>query len=137
LIFERTNGGEDMAADRAPFVTGKLYHRRSEVHGILRGQRRGGIATPQGPFVLLFTGESGRAHGYVDGWSTDGLYRYFGEGRKGDMKLIRGNKAVAEHVQRGKSLLLFHTEKKGHVRYMGEFVCSGYQTERAPDADGK
>jgi hypothetical protein len=34
-------------------------------------------------------------HGYADGWTTDGVFRYFGEGQEGDMRLAGGNRAIA------------------------------------------
>jgi hypothetical protein len=37
----------------------------------------------------------------------DGVFRYFGEGPLGDMKFERGNRAIRDHIQDGKVLLVF------------------------------
>lgn len=29
----------------------------------------------------MFTGSSGEQRGYADGWSPEGMFRYFGEGQ--------------------------------------------------------
>ena len=54
------------------FEVGQLYNRRLDIHERFRGQRQGGISTPsEHPFIFLFTGESGAAYGYNDGWKKD------------------------------------------------------------------
>jgi 5-methylcytosine-specific restriction enzyme A len=75
-------------------------------------------------------------HGYADGWTADGIFRYFGEGQEGDMRLAGGNRAIAEHAAAGKDLLLFQTLGGGQVRFLGPFTCSGYDIEQAPDRLG-
>lgn len=90
------------------FEVGRLYSRRRDIHEQFRGQRQGGISTPDGlGFIVLFTGESGDQYGYSDGWNDDGVYLYTGEGQIGDMQFVRGNKAVRDHVANGRELLLF------------------------------
>ena len=120
-----------------PFVEGRLYS-RADLHGAYGGQQRGGIATPaHHPLVLAFTGPEGAKHGYADECRPDGSWRYFGEGQAGDMTLKRGNLAIAHHVTRGRDLLLFQTTGKGKpVRYLGQFVCEGYDYQAQPDRDG-
>ena len=90
------------------FVRGREY-RREEIHRQLGGQRSSGIVTPRAaPVVLLFSSPSGRAYGYRDGWSEDGRwYFYTGEGQRGDMRLVRGNRAIAEHRASGRQLWVF------------------------------
>jgi hypothetical protein len=121
---------------RAAFVRGRIYRRR-ELHAQYGGQRQGGISTPSGqPFILLFTGETGLQYGYRDGWSEEGIFLYTGEGTKGDMSFVRGNLAIRDHVMDGKDIHLFQQVDKGHVRYVGQMICTGFHQRRAPDADG-
>ena len=96
------------------FERGAIYNRRADIHAPFGGQRQGGISTPKNqPFVVCFTGETGEAHGYQDGWSG-GVFRYFGEGQKGDMEWVRGNAAIQSHSTDGKDLLLFNTNGVDH-----------------------
>ena len=108
-----------------PFVVGALYSRQNEIHALLGGQRQGGISTPsQSPFVIIFTGEAGKSHGYADRWDDDGVFHYFGEGQSGNMKMTGGNRAINDHVKDGKRLLAFKSLGHGKpYRYDGEFVC--------------
>ena len=121
----------------AQFVPGNLYRRR-DLHAAFGGQQQGGISTPAAhPIVMLFTGDSGEQHGYADGWSDDGVFRYSGEGQKGDMEFVRGNLAIRDHVQNGKDLHLFaQSSTAGFVRYVGQMVCTGFSHRPAPDTDG-
>jgi 5-methylcytosine-specific restriction protein A len=119
------------------YEIGKTYNRRRDIHGRFGGQQQGGISTPKGhPLVIAFTGASGQQHGYADGWTSDGVYRYFGEGQAGDMTWKGGNVAIRDHVVAGEDLLLFETLGDGDVRFLGEFVCGGYDLELAPDGKG-
>jgi 5-methylcytosine-specific restriction protein A len=96
-----------------PFEVGKLYHRQRDIHQVFGGQERGGIATPDGcPFVFLFTGESGEQFGYSDGWRPDGVFAYTGEGQKGDMTFVRGNRAIRDHMADGRDLLLLRRPRR-------------------------
>ena len=110
------------------FEVGPLYRRR-DLHAAYGGQGQGGISTPAShPFLLLFTGESGEIYGYRDGWEPDGTFRYTGEGQVGDMTFVRGNAAIRDHAANGKDLHLFAIvpEVRGHVRYVGQMVCAGF-----------
>jgi 5-methylcytosine-specific restriction protein A len=119
------------------YEVGRTYNRRRDIHGRFGGQRQGGICTPKDyPVVIAFTGTSGRQHGYADGWAADGVYRYFGEGQSGDMSWKGGNLAIRDHAANGEDLLLFQTLGDGNVRFVGEFVCAGYDVEPAPDGTG-
>jgi 5-methylcytosine-specific restriction protein A len=120
------------------FEVGKTYNRRRDIHIRFGGQQQGGISTPTShPVIFAFTGESGTAHGYMDGWTPDGTYRYFGEGQKGDMIWKAGNLAIRDHTANGEDLLLFQTLGRGNLRFLGEFVCAGFQWERGPDRRGQ
>lgn len=117
----------------------RLYHRRKDIHEVYGGQQQGGISTPpDAPFIFLFTGETGEQHGYQDGYEENGVFIYTGEGQRGDMTFVRGNKAIRDHAKNGKDLLLFEaTKKKGCYRFKGTFVCAGYDdTLYGPDTEG-
>jgi 5-methylcytosine-specific restriction protein A len=64
------------------------------------------------------------------------VYRYFGEGQTGDMSWKGGNVAIRDHSRTSEDLLLFATLGDGNVRFLGEFVCAGYDLEPAPDGTG-
>ena len=81
------------------FVRGEEY-RRKQLHKKYGGQQEGGISTPKGqPFI--FTGESGKRHGYDDPWE-DGVLNYYGAGQIGDMQMLRGNRAIRDHQPMGR-----------------------------------
>ena len=102
-----------------PFRPGSLYHRVRDIHGRFDGQRQGGISTPSdAPYIFLFTGEAGEQHGYTDGEEADGTFLYTGEGQRGNMEFVRGNKAVRDHVLLGKALLLFEATRKSGIPAM-------------------
>ena len=119
------------------FQGGRTYNRRRDIHGKYGGQMQGGICTPKDhPLVIAFTGASGQQHGYADSWTAEGVYRYYGEGQTGDMTWKGGNLAIRDHIAKGEDLLLFQTLGDGNVRFLGEFVCAGYDPEIAPDGTG-
>lgn len=121
------------APDR--FALGRVY-KRSDLHDQYGGQRQGGISTPRAhSLILIFTGSGGTPHGYADEWDQDGVFRYFGEGRHGDMTFSGGNRAIRDHPKNEKEIHLFEKLKDG-VRYVGEVVCSGYEWTLAADTDG-
>lgn len=116
-----------------------MYRRREEIHGLLGGQTQGGISTPANrPFVILFTGEAGKQHGYSDYWDNEGILHYYGEGQKGDMKDRGGNRAIREHIANNKRLLLFQMMGHGRpYRFLGEFqFISAYEKSGVPDTNG-
>ena len=122
----------------ANYQRGRLYNRRLDIHGSFGGQQQGGISTPKDvPFIFLFTGDSGSQYGYEDNWIDDGVYLYVGEGQVGDMRFRAGNKAIRDHAQHGKELLLFKTLGRGRpVRFEGRFACSSWEYRRGPDKEG-
>lgn len=120
------------------FTIGEIYNRRNAIHKVYRGQQQGGISTPaKHPYIFIFTGESGKSYGYSDSFQPDGTFWYTGEGQVGDMEMVRGNAAIRDHQENGKSLLLFEYVKTGYVRFIGEAVCTGYHIEQRPDKNGK
>lgn len=123
-----------------PYQVGALYNRRQEIHGRLGGQMQGGISTPaKSPFVILFTGEAGKQHGYHDFWDDSGVLHYYGEGQSGDMQDRGGNRAIREHQQNGKRLLLFQIMGRAQpYRFLGEFCFrDAYSKNGVPDTSGE
>ena len=120
------------------FEVGKLYNRKRDLHERFGGQRQHGISTPSDQdFIMLFTGESGQSYGYHDGWGENGVFRYCGEGKIGDMLFQKGNKAIRDHAANGKTLHLFQALGKSKpVRYLGEFACASYEYSRGDDEEG-
>src|SRR4051812_15881628 len=122
----------------ADFQIGVTYNRRADIHARFDGQMQGGISTPAKHSVIFaFTGTSGRRLGYSDELTQDGVFRYFGEGQEGDMTFTGGNRAIRDHANNGKELLLFDTIRSGQVRFRGEYNCAGYSIEPALDRLGK
>jgi hypothetical protein len=121
-----------------PFEVGALYSRREQIHGLLGGQRQGGISTPaDSPYVILFTGEAGKQYGYHDFWDENNVLHYYGEGQRGDMKFSGGNLAIRAHLGNGKRLLLFQMMGHGRpYRFLGEFqFLNAYEKAGVPDTD--
>jgi 5-methylcytosine-specific restriction protein A len=117
------------------FVPGQVYRRR-DLHDRYGGQQQGGISTPsRHNLIFLFTGDAGQQHGYHDQWSADEIFLYTGEGQKGDMQYVSGNRAIRDHARDGKDLHLFKQDRKAYVRYIGQMVCTGAHYENAPDTD--
>ena len=118
------------------FVHGQPYRRR-DLHTLWGGQQQGGISTPaKHSLILLFTGEQGEQYGYSDGWSEDGIFLYTGEGQRGDMEFVRGNRAIRDHELTGKDLHLFSAlKKRSFVRYVDQVICTGYYRRLGPDVD--
>ncbi len=122
-----------------PFEIGALYHRKSDIHALLGGQQQGGISTPKDhPVIIAFTGEAGKSHGYDDFWDDDRVFHYFGEGQNGDMQYTGGNRAIENHLQDNKRLILFQMMGRGKpYRYLGEFIKkSSYRRPNTPSTSG-
>ena len=121
------------------FVPGALYSRSSDIHGRFAGQKQGGISTPTSvPVVFLFTSTVGQQHGYDDFWDDEDRYHYYGEGQSGDMKMVAGNRAIAQHRTDGRRLFLFQPLGKSKpCRFVGEFqMIRWYEKEGVADTDG-
>lgn len=116
---------------------GGRYKRRS-IHECIGGQSQGGISTPKSvKSILIFTGAPGEQFGYRDYWLDDETFLYTGEGQTGDMKMVRGNRALSDHQEKGKEVHLFDIEGKGYVRYVGEMECVDHEWRIRPDEEGK
>lgn len=118
------------------FEAGRTYNRREDIHKRFGGQQQGGIITPKAHnLIIIVTGEEGGQHGYHDTLRPDGVFEYYGEGQIGDMQMLRGNKAVFEHAENGKDLLLFRKTKDG-LTFEGQYVVEGMLERPAPDTQG-
>ncbi len=122
------------------FEPGRVY-RRDELHhewgGTTQLQHQGGILTPREvPLIVVVTGAEGQPFGYDDYWADDGVFHYIGAGQVGDMEFVRGNLALRDHADAGEDLHLFE-QVAGGLRYVGQFVCAGYdERENVPDRNG-
>jgi 5-methylcytosine-specific restriction protein A len=106
--------------DKLPFIPGQFI-KRSDIHDLYKGNRQSGISpSATHPFIFIFTGVTGEQYGYKDGWDNPNIFSYTGEGQVGDMKLIRGNLALKNHVQDGKRIFLFESKKTGFVEFITE-----------------
>ncbi len=112
--------------------------KRTELHARFGGRRQGGIApSSTSPNVLIFTApESGEQRGYFDGWQDDGSFHYTGEGQRGDMQMVQGNKAILEHRRDGRSIRLFEGAR-GVVTYRGELAVDEAQPFHRTDGPEK
>ena len=120
------------------FQLGEEYSRQQDLHAVYGGQEQQGIITPANhPIIFLITGRSGARYGYDDGWESEGVYRYFGMGKSGNMRMEGANERVREHAENGDELHLFRDLTKGRLRYEGEMTCAGWQhRENVPGEDG-
>lgn len=107
---------------------GQTYLRK-ELVSLYGGQLQAGIWTPREfPVIFIFSGKNGALFGYRDGWTDEGIFQYTGEGQEGDMTFTAGNKAIKDHRELGKDILLFEDLGKGNgVRYSGLFECASWQ----------
>ena len=119
------------------FDIGSSYNRRKDIHEVYGGQEQGGISTPRGSAaIFLFTAQTGADYGYKDGWNSNGLFLYTGEGQIGDMEFSRGNRAIRDHGANGKTLHLFKSLGKGRdYEYLGQFRCSSWEIKQGLDAN--
>jgi 5-methylcytosine-specific restriction enzyme A len=118
------------------YTPGKEY-KRTDIHEKYGGQRQGGISTPSGhPFILIFSGDGGESFGYQDGWDEEGRFYYTGEGQVGNMEFVRGNRAIRDHIQDGKTIHLFFYTRSAFVKYEGELECVDYETIKTHDREG-
>ncbi|MCO5411946.1 HNH endonuclease [Ralstonia mojiangensis] len=125
------------ATEIPEFVIGRAYNRREEITGKFGGSGQSGIApSRQSPAVFLFTG-TGEQHGYKDEFDAFGYLYYVGEGQLGDMKMTKGNLAIASHAKDGRALHVFKMRGKGKpCEYLGEFACDSYFFKRDADRNG-
>lgn len=119
------------------FELGKIYNRRTNIHGLYKGQQYGGISTPSNHnYIFIFTGHIGNKYGYIDTFIPDGTFEYTGEGQEGDMKMSKGNLAIRDHQKNNKEILLFEYITKGNVRFLGQCNYLFHRIEERADKNG-
>lgn len=121
-----------------PFVEGQHYHRPTDLHDRYGGNRQSGIS-PCGkyPYLFLFIAPSGNDYGYKDDWISDNEFVLSGEGQFGDMEMKRGNLAILNHVEDGRTLHLFSKISSGYYEYLGRFAYASHEIEQGEDTEGK
>ena len=111
------------------FKIGEIYRRRI-IHDQYGGSRQSGISpSAKYPYIFIFTGTGGSSFGYKDRWENKNVFSYTGEGQVGDMKFVRGNLALKEHLSgRKRKVFLFKSLKKAFVEFISEveFIDYGY-----------
>jgi hypothetical protein len=121
---------------QSPFIPNQLY-KRSLIHDEYGGNRQGGISpSAKVPYIFIFSGKSGAQYGYKDRWDNDDIFTYTGEGQEGNMKFIKGNLAIREHLNRGKRLFLFEIEGGGLVKFISEMEFYDADYFETPDRNG-
>jgi hypothetical protein len=110
--------------DKLPFIPEHIYNRRQDIHALYGGNWQSGICPSANfPYIFIFSGKSGKLHGYQDGWDNPNVFSYTGEGQSGNMEFTRGNLALKDQIKNGKRVFLFESEAKGFVRFKSELEC--------------
>ena len=118
------------------FRQGRKYLRQ-DIINTYGGQMRSGITTPSKyPLIFLFTSDTGKEYGYVDGWTDEGTFEICGEGQVGDMEYVRGNKAILDHEKNGEELHLFEKTENRYVRYIAKMKYKSHREDQGPDING-
>lgn len=89
------------------------------------------------PYIFIFTGSSGSLYGYKDRWENKNVFSYTGEGQVGDMKFVRGNLALRDHLKNGNRIFLFKSIGKGFVQFETELESIDFDFFDTKDRDGK
>lgn len=116
---------------------GQIVRRLEEIHKVYGGNRQVGISVPvDSPYIFIFSGSSGKKHGYIDGWQGDGCFYYTGEGQRGNMNNNSpGNKAIIYHHQTKRRVFLFEFVAKGLWKFQGELRLVDFTTQNGIDTD--
>jgi 5-methylcytosine-specific restriction protein A len=121
---------------QSPFIPNQLY-KRSLIHDEYGGNRQGGISpSAKVPYIFIFSGKSGAQYGYRDGWDNPNVYSYTGEGQEGDMRFIKGNLALKDHLNNGKRVFLFENEGNSYVKFISELEFYDADYFETPDKNG-
>jgi len=114
-------------------------YKRTELHKFYGGQTQGGISTPSNSkyvFIIAYK-KSGKDFGYEDGWDVErNFYFYTGEGQVKDMQMIRGNKAIKEHKENDKKILLFQETKETYIKLEAELIFIDFEYIQTIDREG-
>jgi hypothetical protein len=124
----------------------RTVRRREDIHGGAGLEARFGGAWYGGiepssitPNVFIFSEPAtGTLYGYnFDGWAPGDILHYTGEGKKGDQRLVEGNRAIENHRGDGRSLRVFEANPP-FATYLGEFeLCDDppYLWADAPESE--
>ena len=127
---------EPVALNESLFISNRIY-KRSEIHDRFGGSRQGGIATSASfPYIFIFSGETGRRHGYKDQWENPDIFSYSGEGQVNDMQFTKGNLALRDHIKTGKRVFLFFQDRKAFVKFESELELEDFDFFVGPDREG-
>lgn len=81
---------------------------------------------------------------YNDRWFDEGVYRYSGEGKFGDQKLTRGNKALMDAIHEKRPVRLLVYDCKDNIKdgekvfyEQGMFYVTDFEYTKDRGADGK
>ena len=122
---------------KLPFIPEHIYNRRQDIHSKYGGNWQSGICPSANfPYIFIFSGKSGKLHGYQDGWDNPNVFTYTGEGQSGDMEFTRGNLALKDHIKNGKRVFLFESESSGFVRFKSELEYYDVDYFEAKDTSG-
>ncbi|GAA5090788.1 hypothetical protein GCM10025760_16930 [Microbacterium yannicii] len=115
--------------------------RRRQLHRQYGGGQQGGISrSSRTSDIFIFTNPArGSRYGYDlhEGLQPDGSFAYTGEGQSGDQAFTRGNKALLNAADEGRTIRVFNAQPP-YATYVGAFttgdpLCSFHEI---PGADG-
>lgn len=105
-----------------PLSLGSVY-RRLDLHARFGGSRCAGIVPSKSePAVLLFHTEEPSQQFYQDGFDSEGVYWYSGEGTQGDMSWTAANRALRDHAENGRDLLFLQRVQRTDGLWRFSFV---------------
>ena len=120
-----------------PFIIGNIY-KRSSIHLQYGGNPQAGISpSSRYPYIFIFSGKAGHQHGYKDEWENQNIFSYTGEGQIDDMKFLRGNLALRDHIVNGKRVFLFVEDIRSFVKFEAELTLEDIDFFEGPDRNGK
>jgi 5-methylcytosine-specific restriction protein A len=123
--------------EQLPFIPNQIL-RRKEIHSLYGGNPQSGISpSAKFPYIFIFSGSQGKAHGYQDSWDSPDVYSYSGAGQIGDMKFTMGNLALRDHKVLEKRVFLFDYVASGTVKYISELEVLGTKYFEIPDSNKK
>jgi hypothetical protein len=123
--------------EKLPFIPDQIL-KRTDIHKQFGGNMQSGISpSARFPYIFIFSGKQGKAHGYKDGWDNPNVYSYTGEGQDGDMRYVKGNLALRDHKENGKRIFLFEYQQKGIVKFITELDVFDADYFETIDTKGK
>lgn len=113
------------------------YQQVESLFGINIAKFGRGINVTENAVVLISSiQKENHAFVYHDKWTENGDYIYSGEGKQGEQKLVRGNKAIINAEKDGKGLYLFVKSSPEDYYYQGKVVLVEYTLEEEKDEGG-